>query len=86
MLGYAMSPEDAFSVLRKFLGDARHRFLADDIDVATDRALRTERIGGANQVTDAYIAALAQKHSCKLATFDRELAAKAGIEVAELIT
>jgi hypothetical protein len=31
LLGFGMKPEDAFSVLRRFLADPRHRFLPDDL-------------------------------------------------------
>src|SRR2546430_10361967 len=67
MLGYGMSPEHAFIVLRKFLADSRHRFVQDDVS-CEDRVLFTERIPGANHVTDHYLAALARQHGLSLAT------------------
>jgi toxin-antitoxin system PIN domain toxin len=72
MLGYGMSPEQAFGVLRRFLADPRHRFVADDLS-CEDRVLLTERIPGANQVTDHYLVALARQHRLTLATFDAVL-------------
>ena len=72
MLGYGMSPEQAFGVLRRFLADPRHRFVADDLS-CEDRVLLTERIPGANQVTDHYLAALGRQHRLTLATFDDAL-------------
>ncbi len=72
MLGYGMSPEQAFGVLRKLLADARHRFVADDLSCG-DRILLTERIPNANHVTDHYLAALARQHGLSLATFDEAL-------------
>src|SRR6266446_7109261 len=72
-LGYSMSPDKAFSVLRRFLADARHRFVFDDLSCA-DRVLRTDLMTGANQVTDHYLIALARKHGFALATFDESLA------------
>lgn len=72
MLGYGMSPEQAFGVLRKFLGDSRHRFVADDLS-CEDRVLFTEQIPNANRVTDHYLAALARQHGLSLATFDEAL-------------
>lgn len=69
MLGYGMSPEQAFGVLRRFLADGRHRFIADDLS-CEDRVLLTERIPGANHVTDHYLVALARQHRLTLATFD----------------
>ena len=72
MLGYGMSPEQAFGVLRKLLADLRHRFVADDLS-CEDRVLLTERIPSANDVTDHYLAALARQHGLRLATFDEPL-------------
>jgi len=71
-LGYSMSPDQAFSVLRTFLADARHRFISDDLS-CEDRVVRTDLMASANQVTDHYLVALARKHSFTLATFDESL-------------
>ncbi len=73
LLGYSMSPDQAFSVLRRFLADTRHHFVADDLS-CEDRVLRTDLMGGANQVTDHYLIALARRHRLSLATFDEPLA------------
>jgi len=80
-LGYSMSPDQAFSVLRRFLADGRHRFVSDDLSCA-DRVLRTDLITGANQVTDHYLVALARKHGFALATFDESLASTFSQEAA----
>ncbi len=72
MLGYGMSPEQAFGVLRRLLTDSRHRFVPDDLS-CEDRVLLTERIPGANHVTDHYLAALARQRGLTLATFDEAL-------------
>jgi toxin-antitoxin system PIN domain toxin len=72
MLGFSMSPEQAFSVLRRFLADPRHRFIADDLS-CEDRVVLTERIPNANAVTDHYLVALARQHGFALATFDEPL-------------
>ena len=69
MLGYGMSPEQAFGVLRRLLADTRHRFVPDDLS-SEDRVLLTDRIPGSNHVTDHYLAALALQHGLALATFD----------------
>jgi toxin-antitoxin system PIN domain toxin len=73
MLGYSMAPEQAFGVLRGFLADSRHRFVADDLS-CEDRVVRTDLMGGANQITDHYLVALARQHRLSLATFDEPLA------------
>ena len=72
MLGFGMTPEQAFGVLRRFLADPRHRFIPDDLS-CEDRVLLTERIPGSNHVTDHYLAALARQHGLALATFDEPL-------------
>src|SRR6266511_1737982 len=73
LLGYSMSPDQAFAVLRRLLADSRHRFVSDDLSCA-DRIVRTDLMGGANQVTDHYLVALARHHRLSLATFDEALA------------
>src|SRR5688572_16446813 len=72
-LGYSMSPDQAFSVLRTFLADRRHHFIPDDLS-CEDREMRTDLMKGANQVTDHYLVALAMKHGFAVATFDESLA------------
>ena len=72
-LGYSMSPDQAFSVLRSFLTDRRHHFVPDDLS-CEDRVVRTDLITSANQVTDHYLVAIARQHQQTLATFDESLA------------
>lgn len=72
MLGFGMTPDQAFSVLRRFLADPRHRFIRDDLG-CDDRVFRTDLIPGANHVTDYYLAALAREHGLVLSTFDAAL-------------
>ena len=75
LLGYSISPERAFGVLRQFLSDPRHHFIPDDLS-CEDRVVRTDLMRGANQVTDHYLIALARQHKLTLATFDEPLARK----------
>ena len=63
-----------------FLSDARHRFVPDDLSCA-DRVVRTDLMGGANQVTDHYLVALARQHGITLATLDKPLARAFGSEI-----
>jgi toxin-antitoxin system PIN domain toxin len=74
-LGYGMSPDEAFAVLRRLLADSRHRFVPDDLS-CDDRVVRTDWISSTNQVTDHYLVALARQHRVTLATFDEPLAAR----------
>jgi len=72
-LGYSMSPDQAFSVLRAFLADERHRFIPDDLS-CEDRVVRTDVMMSTNQITDHYLVALARHRRLTLATFDQSLA------------
>ena len=72
LLGFGMSPEQAFGVLRRFIANPRHQFCPDDLS-CEDRVLRTELMSGANQVTDHYLVALARQHRSTLATLDEPL-------------
>ena len=67
-----MLPEQAFSVLRAFFVDKRHRFIADDLS-CEDRAVRTDLMVSASQVTDHYLVAIARHHRLTLATLDEPL-------------
>jgi hypothetical protein len=52
--------------------DPRHRFIKDDLS-CEDHVLLTERIPGANHITDHYLVALARQLKLTLATFDELL-------------
>ena len=73
LLGYGLTPEMAFGVLRQFIADPRHEFIPDDLSCA-DRIVRTELMAGPNQITDRYLVALARQHGFSLATLDQQLA------------
>ena len=73
LLGYGMTPESAFEILRRFIADPRHQFVPDDLSCA-DRVLRTDLMTQSNQVTDRYLVALARQHKFTLATLDQPLA------------
>lgn len=67
-----MTPDQAFGVLRRLLADSRHRFIHDELN-CQDRVVRTDLMGGPNQITDRYLVALARQHKLTLATFDEPL-------------
>ena len=47
LLGYSMSPDEAFGVLRRFLADSRHGFILDDLRAEPRFTTeRTEEHGG----------------------------------------
>lgn len=53
-----------------------HRRIPDDASLLSSRVDRTALLSSA-QVTDTYLALLAQEHSAQLATFDRRLSTRA---------
>lgn len=73
LLGFGMTPEAAFGVLRQLLADPRLEFIPDDLS-CTERVVRTELMTGASQITDRYLVALARQHGFSLATLDEPLA------------
>jgi toxin-antitoxin system PIN domain toxin len=73
LLGYGLTPEMAFGVLRQFITDPRHEFIPDNLSCA-DRIVRTDLMSSANQITDRYLVALAKQHGFTLATLDEPLA------------
>jgi len=68
------TPNDAADRLLAFAGQQGHVFWPDDISLLTglDAVSRT-RLVGSQQLTDFYLAALAQHHAGCLATFDGSL-------------
>ena len=80
LLGYGLTPEMAFGVLRQFIADPRHEFISDDLS-CTDRVVRTDLMASANQITDRYLVALARQHGFSLATFDQPLARSTADEI-----
>ncbi len=67
----AVTPPEAAAVLKRLTELPGHRFWADDIPVAATGTFDTLSLVGHRQVTDAYLVALAGRHSGKLATLDR---------------
>lgn len=72
LLGYGMTPDQAFGVLRRLLAEPRHRFVPADLS-CEDRVVRTDLMSGPNQITDRYLVGLARQHKLTLATFDEPL-------------
>ena len=58
---------DARKALEKFLVEAKAGRIPDDVPALESNPARSD------QVTDQYLAMLASRHGCKLATFDREI-------------
>jgi uncharacterized protein len=72
---HPISPRDALEVLSGSLRHPAHRFWTDDIGVAEAIAFFGRRLVGHQQITDAYLLALAIHKQGRLATFDTALSA-----------
>jgi len=70
----AVSPTDALAMLRSIVALPGHRFWPDEISPVTAATFSSLSLVGHRQITDAYLLALAQNRSEKLATFDRGIA------------
>lgn len=64
---------EALHVLQAIINLERHLFWEDDLNLNSQDLLPQELLIGHNQVTDAYLVALARKHGGKLVTIDRRL-------------
>jgi toxin-antitoxin system PIN domain toxin len=71
----------AQTVVNCLTTDRRHEFWPDDVSYGD---LPVNGIVGYKQVTDAYLAQLARRRECRLATFDRAMAKLHG-DVTDLI-
>ena len=83
----AVSPAEAVEALRISVQHPSHQFWADDEQVTSALAIVKGRLVGHEQVTDAYLLALAIRHKGRLATLDKgvsDLAAEGSRERAHL--
>ena len=76
--GYARRMPPGFPAVRDKLalacGDVDHEFWSCDISLRDTTVLNWSHIMGHNQITDAYLLALAVRHGGALATFDHHVA------------
>lgn len=63
--------------LNRLCAGTDHAFWPDDLSIRTPGVIRFEHLLGHNQLTDAYLLALAIKHGGSLATFDQTVALSA---------
>ena len=79
--GYARRAPPGFEAVRKKLAlacsDVNHEFWECGISLRDDPVLNWSHVMGHNQITDAYLLALAVHHGGALATFDHRVAASA---------
>lgn len=64
----------AIDLLSEQVRQTDHAFWPDDISLRDNGWIDPDRILGPNQITDAYLLALAVKNEGRLATFDRSIA------------
>ena len=81
----AVSPKEALDSLAANTQHPGHQFWPDDISLAEGLMSLQGRIVGHQQITDAYLLALAIHHRGKLATLDRGIAAWGSASAVELI-
>jgi uncharacterized protein len=70
----ALSIPNSVELLQRNLKHPDHRFWPDDLGAAQAMRVFQNRLVGHQQVTDAYLLALARKKGGKLATLDRSVA------------
>jgi toxin-antitoxin system PIN domain toxin len=80
--------EEAIYLLRWQLMKPGHVFWPDDISLSDPMLVDQGQLLGPNQITDAYLLALAVKNRGRLVTFDRSIAIGAvkGAEAKHLVT
>ncbi len=61
-------------MMQKVCVHVDHLFWPDDLSLRADDVLDWSRITGHNQITDAYLLALAVKHGGSFASFDQKIA------------
>lgn len=79
----ALTPTDALQVLSRNVELPGHEFWADSIDLR--QAIERMPLTGHQQITDAYLVALAMHNRGKLATLDRGIARLAPAGAVELV-
>ena len=65
--------------LRQACDELDHEFWPDDVSLRDPACVDFSRLHGHQQITDAYLLALAVKHKGRLATFDRAIALSAAV-------
>ncbi len=62
------------AMMQHVISDLDHEFWPADVSLVRDEVLDWSRISGHNQITDAYLLALAVRHGGALASFDQRIA------------
>jgi uncharacterized protein len=69
----AVSPNEALEALRHNVRHPAHQFWQDELSSVEALEPLRSRVAGHQQITDAYLVALAVRHEAKLATLDKRL-------------
>ena len=77
VVGVRRTPAQALDLLSELVADARHRYLTPLLPL-TEAARHFRHLLGHQQVTDAYLLAVAAAHDAVLLTLDRRLAPPTG--------
>ncbi len=72
-----LSTAEAIGLLAEQIDRTDHVFWPDDLSIADQTAFDPRGILGPNQITDAYLLALAVKHGGRLATLDHGVSLRA---------
>lgn len=68
-----ISPSVAIELLHRACASRYHEFWPCDVSLLEPNAIDRSRLHGPGQVTDAYLLALAVRHTGRLITFDRSV-------------
>ncbi len=79
-VGAGLTIADIAARLRILKSVGRHVFWGDDVSLTDERLFRSKSIRGHRQVTDVYLAGLAQAKGGHLATLDRSIPVSAIVD------
>jgi uncharacterized protein len=81
MPNYSTAPKPGFEAIRQMMrrvcSDIDHAYWGNELSLIRDDVIDWSRVMGHNQITDAYLLALAVKHGGALATLDHRVALSA---------
>ena len=81
----AVPPSEALALLSRIRGVPGHVFFADDVEAVLGDHVDPLRVVTHAMVTDAHLLAVARRHSARLATLDRGLAALTGARCGDVV-
>lgn len=82
----SITPQEAIEALRISLQDGAHQFWPDSLSLQDSMQVLKTKVTGHQQITDAYLVALAIHNRGKLATLDQGIVQLGGAGAVELIS